>query len=321
MPRTLSDLSLGNIIYVKENNNPTAYILVNKDSNGCELMRKMCMERGVNGVPAGVSSTSLPAYFNQKMDSWLQNGFLSIFSSSVIDCMVERSITSSIQSGNSSIESVSQNRKAYLPSQDNLSDENGDYVTALKAAYSVNNVSDAIKTITDKDGTATCSYWTLSVYDDTTFYRVSSAGIFKTDYAPNYTAPSPRPIINFKGPTVVSDSGSDPIYLLPDVDPSDYDVDDAQFRALCDEILSAVFGEEVRESIVGALNLCYSDVIRTIINKGLKGNPGKSAYEIAVQHGYSGTEESWVNSLKGQSKSDVINIVQEYMEEIENGYY
>ena len=31
-----------------------------------------------------------------------------------------------------------------------------------------------------------------------------------------------------------------------------------------------------------------------------KGDPGKSAYEIAVEHGYVGTEEEWLASLKGE---------------------
>lgn len=33
------------------------------------------------------------------------------------------------------------------------------------------------------------------------------------------------------------------------------------------------------------------------------GPQGLSAYEIAVQNGYSGTEEEWLNSLKGQNGS------------------
>ena len=33
----------------------------------------------------------------------------------------------------------------------------------------------------------------------------------------------------------------------------------------------------------------------------LKGKDGKSAYEIAVEHGYAGTEEEWVDSLQGES--------------------
>ena len=33
--------------------------------------------------------------------------------------------------------------------------------------------------------------------------------------------------------------------------------------------------------------------------KGDKGDPGKSAYEIAVQNGFSGTEQEWVQSMVG----------------------
>lgn len=31
----------------------------------------------------------------------------------------------------------------------------------------------------------------------------------------------------------------------------------------------------------------------------LKGEPGKSAYEIAVENGYSGSEQQWISSLTG----------------------
>ena len=31
----------------------------------------------------------------------------------------------------------------------------------------------------------------------------------------------------------------------------------------------------------------------------LQGQPGKSAYEIAVEQGYSGTEQEWITSLVG----------------------
>lgn len=39
--------------------------------------------------------------------------------------------------------------------------------------------------------------------------------------------------------------------------------------------------------------------IPTGFQKGDKGDPGKSAYEIAVDNGYSGTESEWLASLKG----------------------
>lgn len=33
---------------------------------------------------------------------------------------------------------------------------------------------------------------------------------------------------------------------------------------------------------------------------GGAGEPGKSAYEIAVEHGFVGSEEDWLESLKGE---------------------
>src|SRR5690625_2342276 len=33
---------------------------------------------------------------------------------------------------------------------------------------------------------------------------------------------------------------------------------------------------------------------------GGEGEPGKSAYEIAVEHGFVGSEEEWLESLKGE---------------------
>ena len=39
-----------------------------------------------------------------------------------------------------------------------------------------------------------------------------------------------------------------------------------------------------------------------------EGAPGKSAYEIAVENGFEGTEEEWLESLKGNNDLDVVEI-------------
>ena len=36
------------------------------------------------------------------------------------------------------------------------------------------------------------------------------------------------------------------------------------------------------------------------ISGGGAGDPGKSAYEIAVEHGFEGDEQAWLESLKGE---------------------
>ena len=47
---------------------------------------------------------------------------------------------------------------------------------------------------------------------------------------------------------------------------------------------------------------------------GSKGKDGKSAYEIAVEHGYQGTEEQWLESLKGADGKSAYEIA------VEHGY-
>ena len=54
--------------------------------------------------------------------------------------------------------------------------------------------------------------------------------------------------------------------------------------------------------ITYALSKKYADE-----NAG-EGTPGKSAYEIAVENGFIGTEKEWLESLKGDADMDVVEI-------------
>ena len=42
------------------------------------------------------------------------------------------------------------------------------------------------------------------------------------------------------------------------------------------------------------------DYIEELKSGGTQGPPGKSAYEIAVENGFEGTEQEWLESLKGE---------------------
>lgn len=57
----------------------------------------------------------------------------------------------------------------------------------------------------------------------------------------------------------------------------------------------------------------YINNINTGIN--VKGNPGKSAYQLALAHGFSGTEEEWLASLKGKDGTDgsIIDIIETFI--------
>jgi hypothetical protein len=93
----------------------------------------------------------------------------------------------------------------------------------------------------------------------------------------------------------------------------------ANFTEFINKIKNAVYGKEVRDSIINAINainvensvtissatindgnLILSLTDGTTINCGnTKGTDGKSAYEIAVDGGYAGTEEAFEQALAG----------------------
>jgi len=47
---------------------------------------------------------------------------------------------------------------------------------------------------------------------------------------------------------------------------------------------------------------------------------GKSAYELAVENGFVGTEQEWLNSLKGEKGDPQTEINSLYQSAVENGY-
>lgn len=79
----------------------------------------------------------------------------------------------------------------------------------------------------------------------------------------------------------------------------------SELNADIDECLAAfknaTFGEEVRDALIRAIELCYADVVRYVIENTLKGDPGKSAFELYKEANpdYVGTVEDWLASLVG----------------------
>lgn len=56
----------------------------------------------------------------------------------------------------------------------------------------------------------------------------------------------------------------------------------------------------------------YINNINTGIN--VKGNPGKSAYQLALAHGFSGTEIEWIASLRGADGKSAYQVA------VDNGF-
>lgn len=72
-----------------------------------------------------------------------------------------------------------------------------------------------------------------------------------------------------------------------------------EMQECLDTFQNAVFGEDVRSALIRAIELCYEDVIKYVIENVLKGDTGKSAYQLAVENGFSGTLQEWLDSLVG----------------------
>ena len=78
--------------------------------------------------------------------------------------------------------------------------------------------------------------------------------------------------------------------------------------AACGEDGATTDQERLYESYVlyaqaaGDEVLSYQEWLDSV--RGAAGEDGKSAYEIAVENGFEGTEEEWLASLKGQDGED-----------------
>lgn len=65
-----------------------------------------------------------------------------------------------------------------------------------------------------------------------------------------------------------------------------------------------IVAKQTNVSIVAKqTNVSVSPSVRTQVNIAMRGTRGLSAYEVAVQKGFVGTEEEWLESLNGDTSS------------------
>ncbi|MCF0137051.1 MAG: hypothetical protein HUJ66_01670 [Oscillospiraceae bacterium] len=68
--------------------------------------------------------------------------------------------------------------------------------------------------------------------------------------------------------------------------------------------IAAEAADPAREATPGVIDTLLSELALLKASGGGGGSPGKSAYEIALDHGFSGTQEQWLASLKGADGAD-----------------
>lgn len=213
MSRTIADLPLGSVVVLLENGVNTNYILVNKDANGCEILRELAY-----GTTRRMNPTNTTVYETSEMDAYLNNtetGFLSLFNAATLSAINARSI-STFTFGDTEAHYIS--RKCYLPSYGAMFritptklEPGASYLWALsnwKKTFDTNSMR-----IAYNPGGSTVGRWLRSPSSAANFYYVSSTGDSNAHNASN--AYLFRPALNVAPATIVSDEGADTIYLLP----------------------------------------------------------------------------------------------------------
>lgn len=213
MSRTIADLPLGSVVVLLENGVDTNYILVNKDANGCEILRELAY-----GTTRRMNPTNTTVYETSEMDAYLNNtetGFLSLFDAATLSAISARSI-STFTFGDTEAHYIS--RKCYLPSYGAMFrttptelELDASYLWALsdwKKTFDTNSMR-----IAYNPGGSAVYWWSRSPGSATLFCCMGSNGYSSANSAAG--ASSFRPALNVAPATIVSDEGADTIYLLP----------------------------------------------------------------------------------------------------------
>ena len=213
MSRTIADLTLGSVVVLLENGINTNYVLVNKDANGCELLRELVLDTNRRMNP-----TNTTVYETSEMDAYLNNaetGFLSLFDAATLSAISARSI-STFTFGDTEAHYIS--RRCYLPSYGNMFltvptalEPDTSYLWGLsdwKKTFSTNQMR-----IATNSSDSAVDWWLRSSNSAMAFYITHNTGNSNVSNAGS--TDGVRPALNVAPATIVSDEGADTIYLLP----------------------------------------------------------------------------------------------------------
>lgn len=215
MARAIEAIDLSEELWYEETVNgvttTTKYWPIRKDSDGVLLLRAEVM------TARRINPTNVAAYIDSEMDTWLNNaddGYLSYFDATMQACIVPTQIKVKPYDSTDIVEVA---RQVFLLSESEVNANGG---------VEGDSILDALKThrATESDGTARIAYnvagissgwWlrTAGSITDMRFVHVNGQ-IYNVGSASAVYAP--RPAFKVRNGTMVSDSGQDTIYILPD---------------------------------------------------------------------------------------------------------
>lgn len=213
--KTLIEYDYGTVINVKENGTPIPYILISKDSNSCELLRRDCV------VARRMNNTNTTDYTDCEMDQYLSSdstgGFLERFDADTKAALVMRSI-STYSYGDTECHYIS--RKCYLPSYGQVFTSGGTALypekTIVPALMLWKGTLDgnSARIAKDNAGASAVGWWLRSPYSAAAFWFVGGNGGASGNTA-TYAGSWCRPVLSVVSATIAGDDGTGVISILP----------------------------------------------------------------------------------------------------------
>lgn len=219
MPRTIADLTPGQILYLNETVNDALsivpHIYLGQDECGnCIILRQYA------AVTKRMHRSDVAIYDGCEADLWLEDedtGYLSRFDAATRAAMV----STQIKYNDPSLGGIATiARRCFLLSYTNLGyattpDEGKSFLDALKTAAGTTDANTA--RITYSEANTAVGAWMRSALSETKFRGVNTNGVAYSISA-SLTGYWLRPALSVAPATIVSDETEDTIYLLPDPD-------------------------------------------------------------------------------------------------------
>lgn len=270
MSRAIYQLDIGTSVWVKESGTPKEYILTRKDQNGCELMRKNLYYFGSSN--ASFNNNENSTYENSKIDTNLTTTFLNLFDDSLKAILISRNI-STFTYGDSDYHYISRKCYLYGNSEMGIFDPSALYPeTSIIPALMINlqaSTINASRISFEEGSTDERPYILRTAVSSTEIGRINGAsGAYGNGILSTRTDVRVRPVINVSIYTAVSDEGASTINLLPE---EHYLSPDDEINQLLNEFKTATFGEEVRDTLIRSIKLCYNHILRYVLTTTLQG--------------------------------------------------
>ena len=216
MARAIETIDLSEELWYEETVNgvttTTKYWPIRKDSDGVVLLRAEAL------TGRRINPTNVAAYIDSEMDTWLNNaddGYISYFDAKMQACIIPTQIKVKPYDATDVTEIA---RQAFLLSESDVvaaGGVEGDSILSALKTHRDNATNDNTARIAYNSAGSAVYWWLRSAASSEQMRYVNTSGSID-GFDASYAWLCPRPAFKVRNGTMVSDSGEDTIYILPD---------------------------------------------------------------------------------------------------------